>query len=75
MTELVFRGTFETQNSKLFMDGIEKLFEETNTQFRGQVLQFEVDNYADYEEIKDEEMTEQTSEENDRHSTNGPNEG
>lgn len=51
MTELVFRGKFETQKVQELLDGINNLLKETDSQFRGEVHQFDIGDYAEYEEI------------------------
>ena len=54
MIQLIFKGTFETQNSEVFFNELEKALEKSNSKFNGKVLQFEIENYIGVERNEDE---------------------
>ena len=51
MTELIFKGKFESKNVETFLEKLKGLFKETGTTFSGSVYQFEVQDYTEYEEV------------------------
>lgn len=55
MFEVILKGKFECKNADVFLEGLNKLLQETNTTFYGQAMKFEVLDFDDYEEIDDNE--------------------
>ncbi len=57
MKELVFKGKFETNKSKEFLDKVTKAMESTDTLFGGSVLEFDVVDFEEYEDVTSTDKT------------------
>ena len=53
MKHLVWKGKFITKDSQVFLDKVQKIMNDTQTLFDGEVLIFDVLEFDEYELIED----------------------
>lgn len=56
MKELVFKGQFEVKDANKFIEEFKILLKNNNVYYRGQIMQYDVEDFTDYVEIKDESI-------------------
>lgn len=52
MYTIIFKGRFETDKQEEFVNKLQTLLKETDTEFLGQVQSFEMPPYVDYQKIE-----------------------